>query len=101
MRLSDLLSIPYVLRAETIEPAAGKAHIRLTYRELHDCVAEGIVLEEVLAELDRKRMAIIVALVGRGEVPPMPRRALAAHDPLWIARDIDAAVCVISALEQD
>ena len=101
MRLSLMLSVPYRLAAETGETASGQPVIRLTYPELADCWAEGIVLEDVLSELDRKRMTSIAALVAHGAPLPIPRPPLLDCDPLLVARDLEADHLVVSALEQD
>ena len=100
MHLNEYLSIPYRLEAQTIETPQGGARVRLCYPELDDCAAEGIVLEDVLAELERRRMASIVAMVERGVSPPIPRPPLVDCDPLWIANDIGAAPHIIAALKK-
>ena len=100
MRLRDLLAIPYRLRAETIEAGVAPSRMRLSYPELSDCVAEGTQLEDVLADLERQRMTLIVSLLERGGLPPMPRPPLTDCDPLWTARELGANPRVIAALEQ-
>ena len=97
--LRDLLAIPYRLRAETIDGPSGTSLIRLAYPELPDCAAEGLDLDDVLADLERRRMSLILALVERGRRPPMPRPPLSPCDPLWLARAIGADARVIAALE--
>ena len=93
MHLNEYLSIPYRLEAQTIETPQGGARVRLCYPELDDCAAEGI-------ELERRRMASIVAMVERGASPPIPRPPLVDCDPLWIANDIGAAPHIIAALKK-
>ena len=88
MDLRDFLSIPYLLEAEAVETEPGKWLVRLAYPELPGCTAEGIVIEEVLKALERRRIEIIVDLVETGRAPPVPREPLAAADPLWVARDL-------------
>ena len=99
-RLAELLAIPYRLQAETIETRGGTFVIRLAYPELPGCVAEGLHLEEVLADLERRRMDLVLALAEQGRLPPPPRPPLAGGDPLWTARDLGASARVIAALEQ-
>lgn len=88
MDLRELLSIPYLLEAEAIETDAGPWRLRLAYPELPGCVAEGLVVEDVLQELERRRIELIVSLVEAGRQPPIPRKPLLTTDPLWTARDL-------------
>jgi hypothetical protein len=86
--LRDLLSIPYLLEAEAVETEPGEWLVRLAYPELPGCTAEGVVVEDVLRDLERRRIELIVALVEAGKQPPIPRQPLASSDPLWTARDL-------------
>ena len=86
--LSELLSVPYLLEAEAIETAAGQWLLRLAYPELPGCTAEGFLLEDVLRDLERRRIEMIVSLLEAGQTPPVPRKPLVASDPLWTARDL-------------
>jgi hypothetical protein len=86
--LRELLSVPYLLEAEAVETDVGKWLVRLGYPELPGCTAEGLVVEDVLKELERRRIEMIVSLVEAGKEPPVPRKPLAASDPLWTVRDL-------------
>jgi predicted RNase H-like HicB family nuclease len=86
--LRELLSIPYLLEAEAAETEPGEWLIRLAYPELPGCAAEGSVVEDVLKDLERRRIEMIVALVEEGKEPPIPRQPLTASDPLWTAHDL-------------
>lgn len=99
MVLRDFLSVPYLLQAEAIESEPGCWLVRLAYPELPGCTAEGAVVEDVLRELERRRIGIIVAMVERAKQPPVPRPPLAASDPLWAARDLGLAERVARLLE--
>jgi hypothetical protein len=88
VNLRELLSVPYLLEAEAVEAQPGKWLLRFAYPELPGCTAEGFVVEDVLKELERRRIEIIVSLVEAGEVPPVPREPLAAADPFWTANDL-------------
>lgn len=88
MYLRDLLSIPYLLEAEAVETAPGKWLVRVAYPELPGCTAEAPVVEDALRELERRRIEMIVSLVQAGRKPPVPRKPLAAADPLWAAQDL-------------
>ena len=89
MFLRELLSVPYLLEAKAVETdAGGKWLVRLDYPELPGCTAEGFVVEDVLKELERRRIEMIVSLVEAGKEPPVPRKPLATLDPLWTVRDL-------------
>jgi hypothetical protein len=96
--LSELLSVPYLLEAEAVETAAGQWLLRLAYPELPGCTAEGFLLEDVLRDLERRRIEMVVGLVEAGRKPPVPRKPLAASDPLWIARDLGLSARLASVL---
>jgi hypothetical protein len=97
--LRELLSIPYLLEAEAVETEPGRWLLRLAYPELPGCTAEGFVLENVLKDLERRRIEIIVDLVEAGKEPPVPRKPLAVADPLWIAKELGLSARVAALLE--
>lgn len=99
MDLRELLSVPYLLEAEAVEAEPGRWLLRLAYPELPGCTAEGFVLEDVLKDLERRRIEIIVSLVEAGEAPPVPRKPLAVTDPLWIAKELGLPARVAALLE--
>lgn len=86
MKLRDYLSVPYLLEAETVEVAPGSWICRVTYPELPGCSAESLVLEDALHLLERKRIEMIVRMIGEGHLPPVPRPPLGDCDPVWAAR---------------
>jgi predicted RNase H-like HicB family nuclease len=96
--LRELLSIPYLLEAEAVETDAGRWLMRLAYPELPGCIAEGFVVEDVLRELERRRIEMIVSLVETGQQPPVPRKPLMTTDPLWTARDLGLSARVDALL---
>ncbi len=96
--LRELLSIPYLLEAEAVETEPGKWLLRLAYPELPGCTAEGFVVEDALRELERRRIEMIVCLVEAGKQPPVPRKPLAASDPLWTANDLGLSARVAALL---
>ena len=98
MDLRELLSIPYLLEAEAVESEPGKWLLRLAYPELPGCPADGFVVEDVLRELERRRVEMIVTLVEAGKEPPVPRQPLAASDPLWTANDLGLSARVAALL---
>jgi hypothetical protein len=85
--LRELLSVPYLLEAEAVETDGGKWLVRLDYPELPGCTAEGLVVEDVLREIEQRRIETIVGLVEAGKQPPIPRKPLTSSDPLWAVRD--------------
>ena len=99
MDLRELLSVPYLLEAEAVETEPGKWLVRLAYPELPGCTAEGFVVEDVLKELERRRIEMIVSLVEAGGEPPIPRKPLLASDPLWAVRDLGLPARVAALLE--
>jgi predicted RNase H-like HicB family nuclease len=88
LNLRELLSIPYLLEAEAVETEPGQWLVRLSYPELPGCISEGVVIEDALKELERRRIETIVDLVETGREPPVPRKPLAPADPLWTANDL-------------
>ena len=98
MNLRELLSVPYLLEGEAVETEPGKWLLRLAYPELPECIAEGFLLEDVLRELERRRVEIIVSLVEMGREPPVPRKPLVASDPFWTANDLGLSARVAALL---
>lgn len=99
MNLRELLSVPYLLEAEAVETEPGKWLLRFAYPELPGCTAEGFVVEDVLKQLERRRVEIVVSLVETGKAPPVPRKPLAASDPLWLAKELGLSARVAALLE--
>ena len=98
MDLRELLSVPYLLEAEAVETEPGRWLVRLAYPELPGCTAEGAVVEDALQELERRRIEMIVSLVEAGKEPPIPRKPLAASDPLWTVRDLGLSTRIAALL---
>ena len=98
MDLRELLSVPYLLEAEAVETEPGNWLVRLAYPELPGCAAEGVVVEDVLRNLERRRIEMIVSLVEAGKEPPVPRKPLAASDPLWTTHDLGLSSRVAALL---
>ncbi len=98
MDLRELLSVPYLLEAEAVETAPGTWLLRLAYPELPGCTAEGFLLEDVLRDLERRRIEMIVSLVEAGQAPPIPRKPLATSDPLWTVNDLGLSARIAALL---
>jgi hypothetical protein len=100
LRLRDYLSVPYILEAETVE-VAGSWLRRVAYPELPGCVAESLVVEDALVQLERMRIETIVRIVGEGRLPPVPRPPLHDSDPAWVARQVGVAHDIIALIDRD
>jgi predicted RNase H-like HicB family nuclease len=98
VNLRELLSVPFLLEAEAVETDAGKWLVRLDYPELPGCIAEGFVVEDVLQELEQRRIEMIVSLVEASKEPPIPRKPLANSDPLWAVRDLGLSARIAALL---
>ena len=99
LRLRDYLSVPYLLEAETVEVAPGSWISRVAYLELPGCSAESPVVEDALHMLERKRIEIIVRMVGEGHPPPLPRPPLGDCDPVWAARQAGLSGEIIALID--
>jgi hypothetical protein len=101
LRLSEYLSVPYLLEAETVEAAPGSWVRRVAYPELPNCRAEALVVAEALLALERRRIELIVRMVGEGRPPPVPRQPLRDCDPAWVARQAGVANDIIALIDRD
>jgi hypothetical protein len=101
LRLSEYLSVPYLLEAQTVEIAPDSWVRRVAYPELPDCHTEAVVLEEALLALERRRIETIVRMVGQGNPPPVPRPPLRDCDPAWVARRAGVASEIIALIDRD
>jgi predicted RNase H-like HicB family nuclease len=100
LRLSEYLSVPYLLEAQTVEIAPGSWVRRVAYPELPDCHAQALVVEEALLALERLRIETIVRMVGEGSPPPVPRPPLRDCDPAWVARQAGVASDIIALIDR-
>jgi hypothetical protein len=101
LRLRDCLSVPFLLEAETVEVAPGLWISRVAYPELPGCSAESPVVEDALHLLERKRIELIVRMVGEGRPPPMPRPPLEDGDPVWVATQAGLSDEIASLIDRD
>jgi hypothetical protein len=101
LRLREYLSVPYLLEAETVEVAPGSWIRRVTYPELAGCTAESLVVEDALQRLERMRIEMIVAMVSKGELPPVPRPPLQNCDPAWVAGQAGLSDDIIALINRD
>jgi hypothetical protein len=101
LRLIDYLSVPYLLEAETVEVAPGAWICRVAYPELPGCSAESLVVEDALHLLERKRIEMIVRMVGEGLPPPVPRAPLGDCDPVWVAKLAGLSDEIVALINRD
>lgn len=100
MRLIDYLSVPYRLEAATTELADGSWVRRVAYPELPECTAESTAVEDALCLLERRRIEMIVRMVGDGCAPPVPRPPLRDCDPAWVARQVGVSPQLIALIDR-
>jgi hypothetical protein len=100
LRLIDYLCVPYRLEAATTELADGGWVRRVAYPELPECTAESTVIEDALWLLERRRIEMIVRMVGGGCPPPVPRPPLRDCDPAWVARQVGVAPETIELIDR-
>ncbi len=81
MDLRDFCRFLICWRPRRSKPRRANGCVRLDYPELPGCTAEGFVVEDVLKELERRRIEMIVGLVEAGKQPPVPRKPLADVRP--------------------
>jgi hypothetical protein len=101
LRLREYLSVPYLLEAETVEVAPGSWIRRVTYPELPGCTAQSLVVEDALQLLERTRIEMIIAMVGTGQLPPVPRPPLQNCDPAWVAGQAGLSQDIIALIDRD
>ena len=101
MRLREYLSVPYLLAAETVEVAPGSWIRRVAYPELPGCTAQSLVVEDALQLLERKRIEMIVGMIGRGQLPPVPRPPLRNCDPAWVAGQAGLSDEIMALIDRD
>jgi len=101
LRLSEYLSVPYLLEAQTVEIALDSWVRRVAYPELPDCSAEAVVVEDALLALERRRIETIVRMVGQGNPPPVPRPPLRDCDSAWVAKQAGVASEIIDLIDRD
>ncbi len=101
MRLRDHLRVPYLLEAQRVETAPEHFVCRLSYPELAGCTVDAATLETALLQVEALRIQIIVEMLDRGVVPPIPRRPLEASDPVWIAEQAGLSEQIIDHIRSD
>jgi len=101
LRLRDYLSVPYLLEAETVEVVPGSWIRRVSYPELPGCTAQSLVVEDALQLLERMRIEMIIAMVSKGHLPPLPRPPLQDCDPAWVAGQAGLSDDIIALIDRN
>ena len=78
MSLEEYLSIPFVLRMESVKLENGQWVREASYPELPECVIQGIATVELVEKLDQQREQIIRRQFEKGLPIPQPRAPLLA-----------------------
>ena len=89
MQAEHYLAIPLLMSAETVQDAAKRWVIQLSYPELEGCTVQNERLTDALDELEDKRAALTLDLLARGLQPPTPRAPLEYMVPImreWLAQ---------------
>lgn len=81
MTLAEVLSIPYVLEAQSVETAAGVWLRQVAYPEIPGCRAAAAQLEDAVDEVERLRIDLLLEGIYRGQLPPSPREPLVDAQP--------------------
>jgi hypothetical protein len=90
-----------MLEAETVEVSPGQWLSRVSYPELPGCISESPVVEEALARLERLRIETIIAILGAGRRPPVPRPPLLHCDPVWLAEQTGLNDEIVARIKRD
>lgn len=80
MRLSDYLRIPYIIAVSSEERDDGEWLRVAECPELPACRAESQSILDAMDLLSRRRIEVLVELLGRGQAPPVPRPPLRSFD---------------------
>lgn len=80
MRLEEYLRVPYVVAASSESRDDGTWERVAECPELPRCRASAGSIVDALDALARKRVETIVALLGSGAAPPVPRPPLHGYD---------------------
>ena len=73
MKISEILSTPYVLEVESVENANGETVCLATYSELPNCIVEDASPLIAIDKLEEKRLISIFHLIEQGQPVPLPR----------------------------
>ena len=100
MRLIDYLQRALSPRSGHHQLADGSGDRRLAYPELPECTAKSTVVEDAICQLERRRIEMIVRMVGDGCAPPVPRPPLRDCDPAWVARQVGVSPQLIELIDR-
>jgi predicted RNase H-like HicB family nuclease len=99
--VGDYLRIPYLVTAQS-QPLPDGSWVRhVEHPELPDCSAEADSITEALQLLDRRRIQVVIAMLSRGEVPPVRRAPLGEQQALSRVRRAGLADRVAALWDRD
>lgn len=84
--VGDYLRIPYLVTAQSQSQSDGTWVRHVEHPELPDCSAEADSITEALQLLDRRRIQVVIAMLIRGEAPPVLRAPLGEQQALGRVR---------------
>jgi predicted RNase H-like HicB family nuclease len=99
--VGDYLRIPYLVTAQSQPQADGTWVRHVEHPELPDCSAEADSVIEALRLLDQRRIQVVIAMLLRGETPPVPRAPYGERQGLDRVRRAGLAERVAALWERD
>lgn len=80
MKLEEYLQVPYVVAASSESRDDGTWERVVECPELPQCRVSAPSIVDAMDALTKRRIATIVALLGAGDPPPVPRPRLQGYD---------------------
>jgi predicted RNase H-like HicB family nuclease len=99
--VGDYLRIPYLVTAQSQPLPDGNWVRRAEHPELPDCSAEADSITEALHLLDQRRIQVVIAMLIRGEVPPVRRAPIGEQQALGRVRRAGLADPVAALWDKD
>lgn len=78
MTLEQYLTVPYILKLESVQGPHGEWLRRAEYPEFPGCSAVAVSPLEAIEQLERTHSRLVRERLARGEEIPVPRPPLAA-----------------------
>ena len=99
--VGDYLRIPYLVTAQSLPLHDGSWVRHVEHPELPDCSAAADSITEALRLLDQRRIQVVIAMLSRGEAPPVRRAPLGEQQALGRVRRAGLADRVASLWDKD
>jgi predicted RNase H-like HicB family nuclease len=101
MTVGAYLRIPYLVSAQS-QPLPDGTWVRhVEHPELPDCSAEADSITEALYLLDQRRIQVVIAMLIRGEIPPVRRAPLGEQQALGRVRRAGLSERVAALWDRD